>query len=107
MQSAHCALRWLLFVRNHAQYLEELKVTNPAEYKAVMQDLQEAANEAKKGFEPVLPGGGKKLGADGINGTKEEVCWQRDSVHALVHACLPLVLTPTRSALRSHPNPAL
>ena len=103
MQSAHCALRWLLFVRNHAQYLEELKVTNPAEYKAVMQDLQEAANEAKKGFEPVLPGGGKKLGADGINGTKEEVCWQRDSCPCTC-ACLPLVLTPTRSALRSHPN---
>lgn len=97
MLSAGCCLR------NHAQYLEELKVTNPAEYKAVMQDLQEAANEAKKGFEPVLPGGGKKLGADGINGTKEEVCWQRDSSPCTC-ACLPLVLTPTRSALRSHPN---
>lgn len=53
------------------QYLEKLKEANPEEYKEVMKALQDAAREAKAGFEPQLPGGGAKLGADGVSTTAE------------------------------------
>ena len=54
------------------QYLEELKVKDPEEYKAVMTELQQAARQAQQGFEPVMPGGDKKLGAGGVDSAQQE-----------------------------------